>query len=804
MAHHPATFLRVDVPVTSTPGDAAQSGPVPGFPRIAGIRDVARRVTDRPLEVVLLVAVVLLAHLLPKGGPLGIDALGVGTGARLAIEGLGIILVLRSNRIINFAQVQMGAVSGLLFLEFVRHAQFVLWLHQACSSCVPQLPSDSVFLQSHPAVATSLLHASAWLQINFWLSLVVALAFGPLLGWLSYVLVIARFNQAPRLIATVVTIGLAELLADFAGWLPNNLFNDNPNPQAGPATLSGFSLPFPDVDWVVSPAHLHLGDIATFVVAGAVVISLTVYFRLTSSGVRMRGVADNPQRAATLGISVRRVASLSWMMAGGLSSLAAILGVLVSPGASNASQGVLDIETLVVILAAAVFARMKSFPLVALAAVALGVLNEVLQWNTGSTVVFDGALVLLLGAAMALQRQPRSRSEQEASAAYLGAREARPVPPELRDVGSVVTTRFWLVVALAGALIALPYFISPGQLDLAVVALVYGIVGMSLLVLTGWAGQVSLGQLAFGAVGGYVAAIVGGTIGLPMPVAILAGAIAGAVVSAAVGLPALRLRGTYLAVITLAFGVAVTAILLNPEYGGRLLPVSLQRPVFLGFDLEDEHVFFFVTLAVLVVTALAVRGIRRSGVARVLIACRDNEQAGQSYGVNLTRVRLQAFALAGFIAALGGGLLAYHLHGIRPGSFTPDISIALFLMVVIGGLGAVSSPLLGAAYLGALLLTPDRFQILGTGAGVILVLMLFPGGLGALALRVRDSFLRQVAIRHGLVVPSLLADSGGDASRPDAAPIAPRTRRGGGSSYVPVYYRLRGHSPPVTEPGADG
>lgn len=790
--------------MTSTPGDAAQPAPAPGPSRVAAIRQLAGRIADRPLDVVLLVAVVLLAHLLPKGGPLGIDALGIGSGSRLAIEALGVILVLRSNRIINFAQVQMGAVSGLLFLEFVRHGQFVLWLHQACASCVPQLPSDNVFLQSHPLLATHLLQGTAWPQVNFWLSLVVALAFGPLLGWLAYVLVISRFNQAPRLIATVVTIGLAELLADFAGWLPNNLFNDNPNPQAGPAPLSGFSLPFPDVDWAVSPAHLHLGDVATFVVAVAVVAGLTVYFRLTSSGVRMRGVADNPQRAATLGISVRRVASLSWMMAGSLSSLAAILGVLVSPGANRASQGVLDVETLVVILAAVVFARMKSFPLVAIAAVALGVLSEVLQWNTRSTVVFDGVLVLLLGVAMALQRQPSSRAEQEASAAYLGAREARPVPPELRDVGSVVTTRFWLVVALAGVLIALPYFVSPGQLDLAVVALVYGIVGLSLLVLTGWAGQVSLGQLAFGAVGGYVTAIAGGNIGLPMPVAILAGAIAGAVVSAAVGLPALRLRGTYLAVITLAFGVAVTAILLNPEFGGRLLPSSLQRPVFLGFDLEDEHVFFYITLAVLAATALVVRAIRRSGVARVLIACRDNEQAGQSYGVNLVRVRLQAFALAGFIAALGGGLLAYHLHGMPPASFTPDVSIALFLMVVIGGLGSVSAPLLGAAYLGALLLTPDRFQILGTGTGVILVLMLFPGGLGALALRVRDSFLRQVAVRRGIVVPSLLADSGGDSSRPDAAPIAPRTRRGGGNVYVPVYYRLTGNRQPVQKPGADG
>lgn len=763
----------------------------------------------RHLDLGVLLLVVGLAHLLPHGGPLGIDVLGAGSGARLALEGLGIILVLRSNRIINFAQVQMGAVSGLLFLELVRHAQFVVWLHQACSSCVSGLPADNVYLQTHPMVTTTLLlqHGSMWLQLNFWLSAVVALAIGPVLGWLSYQLVVSRFSQAPRLIATVVTIGLAEVFAALAGWLPDNLFNDNPNPQpgAGAPTLGGFSLPFPDVNWTISPARLHLGDIATFVVVGAVVIALTVFFRVTRSGVRMRAVADNPERASTLGISVRRVASMSWLMAGGLSSLAAMLGVLVSPGSSNAAQGVLDLQGLTVILAGVVFARMRSLPLVAVAAVALGILDFVLQWNTNATVAFDGVIVVLLGVAMALQRQPQSRTEQEASAAYLGAREARPLPAELRVVNAVVSTRHWLIGLVALAILALPFLVSPSQLDLAVVALVVGIVALSLLVLTGWSGQISLGQFALAAVGGWVATVLGGNLGLPMPLSILVGAVAGAAVAVAVGLPALRLRGTYLAVITIAFAVAVSAVLLNPEYGGRLLPAtSMTRPLFLGIDFEDERVYFYLVLGVLALAAVAVAGIRRSGVARVLIACRDNEQAGQSYGVDLLRARLQAFALSGFLAALGGGLLAYHLHGIQAAAFTPDVSITVFLMVVIGGLGSIVAPLLGAAYYGVLQLLPQQAQVFGAGAGLVLVLMLVPGGLGALAFRVRDSFLRQVALRHRIVVPSLLADSGGDALRPSAAPIAPRLRRSGGAAYLPPYYRLGGRRPAAAERPSDG
>ena len=743
-----------------------------------------------------LILVVLLAHLLPGGDPLGNDALGADSGARIALEALGIILVLRSNRIINFAQVQLGAVSGLLFLELVRHAQFVVWIHQLCPGCVPSLPADNIYLQTNPMVTTAILQhsAAAWLMANFWLSVVVALAFGPLLGWLAYVLVVRRFSKAPRLIATVVTIGIAQVCAAFAGWLPNNIFNDNPNPQPGapPPSLSGFSLPFPDADVKVTGVHLHSGDIATFVVAALIVVTLALFFTRTRTGVRMRGVADNPDRAATLGISPTRVSSLSWLIAGGLSSLAAMLAVLVSPGGNAASQGVLDITTLVVILAAVVFARMQGMVLAGIASVALGVLAAELQWSTGSTIAFDGVLIALLAMSMLLQRQPQSRAEQEASAAYLGARETRPTPPELRDLGAVTTTRTWLFLILAIVVLGLPFVVSPSQLSLAIAALVYAMVGLSLLVLTGWAGQISLGQFGLAAVGGYVAAILGGNVGMPMPLSILIGAAVGAAVSAALGLPALRLRGTYLAVMTLAFAVAVSAVLLNPEWGGRFLPANLGRPLLLGIDFNDDRVYYYTTLGVLALTAVIVAAIRRSGVARVLIASRDNEQAAQSFGVNLLRTRLQVFALSGFLAALGGGMLAYQLNGAQAGSFTPDVSVDVFLMVLIGGLGSIVAPLLGATYFGLLLLLPGQLAALGTGAGVILVLMLVPGGLGALFFRVRDSFLRQVALRHRLVVPSLLADTGADSRRPSAAPIAPLVQRGGGAVYVQPYYRLTG------------
>src|SRR4029077_21014088 len=124
----------------------------------------------------------------------------------------------------------------------------------------------------------------------------------------------------------------------------------------------------------------------------------------------------------------------------------------------------------------------------------------------------------------------------------------------------------------------------------------YGILALSLLILTGWAGQISLGQFGFAAVGAWTVAVTR----WPLPLALLAAAVLGAVAAVAVGLPALRLRGLHLAISTLAFAVGVSAILLNQRYLGRHLPQAVRRPVFLGLDLNDVRVFYYFVLAFLI------------------------------------------------------------------------------------------------------------------------------------------------------------------------------------------------------------
>jgi branched-chain amino acid transport system permease protein len=311
---------------------------------------------------------------------------------------------------------------------------------------------------------------------------------------------------------------------------------------------------------------------------------------------------------------------------------------------------------------------------------------------------------------------------------------------------------------------------------------------MSLLVLTGWAGLVSLGQFAFAAVGAWAAA----ASGLPFLVAVPLGALAGAVLAVLVGLPALRLRPLTLGISTLTFAAAVPTVLLNRDALGGALPDELSRPLVLGISLDDQRSFYFLAMAVLVLVIGAVTGLRRSRTARVLLAARDNEAAAQSFGIGVLRARLQAFALSGGIAAFAGALFAYQQAGVKAESFGITASLLVFGFTVIGGLGSIGGPPAGFAVLAVLSLTlstkPAWFAD-ATGLGGIVLLLAAPGGIAQLLLDLRDGVLRRIARRNGIAVPSLDRTR---ASEQRTAPIVPKTGPRGGAVFVPVRYALTG------------
>jgi branched-chain amino acid transport system permease protein len=321
------------------------------------------------------------------------------------------------------------------------------------------------------------------------------------------------------------------------------------------------------------------------------------------------------------------------------------------------------------------------------------------------------------------------------------------------------------LIGLASALV-FARFASPSTVFLFSLILIFSIVGLSLVVLTGWAGQISLGQFAFVAVGASVWAKLAIHKEWNTLLALLIAALIGAVIAVLIGLPALRIRGLLLAVSTLAFGLFVVSMVLNRNYFGWLaVQFRFDRPPIFGLDLSSQRTFFVVLLVITLGVVASVRSLRKSRLGRVLIAARDNDRAVKAFGVNITAARISAFAISGFFAALAGGLYAMHQNSINASAFGVEASLQVFVMVVIGGLGSIPGAFIGAAYLFiARFLLPGPASLLATGLGLVVLLMVLPGGLGQLVYGWRDAFLRWVARRRKIVVPSLVADTAVDAS----------------------------------------
>jgi branched-chain amino acid transport system permease protein len=378
-----------------------------------------------------------------------------------------------------------------------------------------------------------------------------------------------------------------------------------------------------------------------------------------------------------------------------------------------------------------------------------------------------------------VQRGSLSRALEGETSTWQTVREFRPIPNELRRLPEVVWGRAVLFTIVGAVVVALPWILGTSKTPSGTVMVLYAIIGVSLVILTGWAGQISLGQYGLAGIGSAVAGGLAANHHWDFFAAIFVGALAGALVAVIVGLPALRIQGLFLAVTTLSFAFAVNNFVLRREFFSWLVPKDaafVDRPVLWGrldlasdtkvlwFTVSSDAKFYFVCLAFLVLALGMARALRRNRSGRVFIGVRDNSRMMRAYGVNPASTRLAAFAISGFLAGMAGALLAYHNTVFTPSGFPPETSIALFVMAVLGGVGSLSGALLGAAYVVGLPLVPGlrdiRFiDFLTSGLGLLLVLNFLPGGLAEGVFRVRDQLLRRVAARHNIVVPSLIADT---------------------------------------------
>jgi branched-chain amino acid transport system permease protein len=645
---------------------------------------------------------------LPDGAPLGIVLTGVVLGTVTALLAMGLILIYRTDNIINFAYGSMGGVGGSLAVS---------------------------------------LYLSA--KVPYLLAAGAGLAAGLAVGALVEVLVIRRFANASRLVLTVATIGVAQVLGGIELVIPR-LFNSI-------GLIGGFTTPFSSAGFDLGPVRFT-GDHVLIVLCVPPVIAALAWFLLkTDSGAAVRAAAENRERALLLGIPIQRLSTLVWVIAGGLAAFTAIMK---APFAGSVSTALGGPTLLLPALAAAMVAKMESLPRAFLAGIGLGVLDQVVFWNTQKASTMDVAFLIVIIVALLSQKNVLSRAQASGASNWSLAGIVRPIPAELRALPEIRIARIALPVLLLLAAIIVPRGLDASDRLLIAVACCWSMVAVSLVVLTGWGGAISLGQFAIVGVGAVMAGNLLTRTGLDLFVILLLAGVTGAAMALVLGLPALRIKGLFLAVTTLAFAVALDSFFLSTTNFPSLIPGGIDRPIlWQRWPLDDGLTMYYVALAFLIATIFAARAVRRNRPGRALIATKENERAAAASAVPTTAVKLTGFLFSGTIAGLAGGLYVVIVRAVGNGSFQPSLSLEVFSTAVIGGLGSIGGAVFGVAVFRLLTrVLSGELRLIVSGVGLLVVLLVVPGGLGQIAVSLRDRLLRLVANRRGILVPSLVAD----------------------------------------------
>ncbi|OYV00763.1 MAG: branched-chain amino acid ABC transporter permease [Burkholderiales bacterium PBB5] len=257
---------------------------------------------------------------------------------------------------------------------------------------------------------------------------------------------------------------------------------------------------------------------------------------------------------------------------------------------------------------------------------------------------------------------------------------------------------FWYGLLLL-VLLAAPWLLGEYVLSQLSFVLIYGVAGLGLMVLSGFTGLASIGHAAFLGVGAYTETVLTAH-GWPFPLSFAVAAGLSAAVGVVVGLPALRVKGIYLAIATLSFGFIVEEVLARWESVTKgNAGITVGSPQFFGADLGSAEAFYFIALGVCLLVTFGVMNLLRSATGRAFIAIRDSEVSAQSMGIHLAGYKTLAFALSAAIVGLAGALYAHKLRFISPDQFGIAQSIDLLLLVVVGGLGFIHGAFLGAVFL---------------------------------------------------------------------------------------------------------
>ena len=657
----------------------------------------------------------------------------MGAGAVYGALGLGLVLTYRSSGVINFAHGAMAMYVAYVYDELRRRGDYVF--------PVPGLPA----------------RVHLYDQVTFATAVSLSLLTAVVLGLAVYYLVFRPLRHAPALARVVASVGL---LVTLQAVVVLRFGTDNRNI---PAVLPAEPIEVLGVT-VASDRLLLFG----LVVATAFVLFLV--FRFTRFGLATRAAAENEKGASLLGLSPDRLAAVNWVLA---TVIAGATGILVGP--ITALDPVNYTLLVVPALGAALVGRFTSFGWTVAAALLIGVLqSEITNYQTDwSWLPSTGSreavpfLVIVLALAVLGRRLPTR-----------GAAVERRQPAALQPRHVPANAVAWTAVALVCLLT-----FSSGYRSALVISLNAAVICLSIVVLTGFVGQISLAQMAFAGAAGFSLSKLTDVLSVPFPLAPLLAALVAALLGLLVGLPALRVRGVNLAVVTLGLGVAVVELWFkNPDYTGGFAgsPVPEASVLGLGLGAGSDVSFGLFSLLVLVLVGLAVVNLRRSPTGRRMLAVRANERAAAAAGIDPATTKLLAFTVSAFIAGLGGALLGYRQTQLSFESFGVFISLALLATTYLGGIANVSGAMVGgvlatggiAFYTMNELFGFGRYEGLIAGIGLILTAILNPEGISGAALQTRDLLLgRHRRTAAGAGPPS---DAG---TAPPGARVTPESRQ---------------------------
>jgi ABC-type branched-subunit amino acid transport system ATPase component/branched-subunit amino acid ABC-type transport system permease component len=591
--------------------------------------------------------------------------LGLGLGALYSLAAQGLMIVYRGSGVLNFAHGAVGMVAAYLCWDLsVRNG------------------------------------------VPWWLAFIIGVAVSAAIGALSNLLIMRPLRKASSLSRIAATLGILIICQGIIVFI-----------YGADIRMVASQLPTDRIN-ITSNIGVTVDRLILFAVAAGVSALLWYVYKHTKFGLGTAAVAENERVAASLGWSPDKIATANWTIGTGLAGAASIL---IAPIVQL--QPITMTNLVIAALAPALIAGFKSFPIVFVAGIGVGVLQTEVQRfvevpGLGQSIPFIIIILFMVfkGASLPardffLQRQPQ-----------LGSGRVRP----------------WVLIPLVliGAVFIM--LLPPVWQDSFTIFFGMALVLLSVVVLTGYTGQISLAQYAVAGLGAWIVARLDVSFGLPFFLALVIGVIVIAPLGALFALPAARTRGLSLAVATMGIGTALEFMVFNnASLTGGAMGLDVTPPSLFGFSLDailEPGRYAVFAMVAFVIVALGVANIRRGRSGRRMIAVRTNERAAAALGISVSQTKVFAFAVAAAVAALGGIVLAYRNDVVLFSEFTNLMSVNLVAWIMVGGVGFILGPIWGAqlapSSVGTQIATtlfPQGHEIVAIVGGVLVILFLLQG-----------------------------------------------------------------------------